>query len=196
MKNYTEFYSNNPEYYHTIFHVENLLNLWKEYRNQFLTEYPHLNEDALIEAIKWHDSYYIPGYELNEQKSALQFIAYADNSKRTSNEIQLIDLIISSTRIGYVFDLVAIPELKVMHDLDWSGFNDYTIFKENCEKIYKEAIDKGGFNPLDVRKNQIAFYRKFAETPLYFTKTFEKFNQIASENMLKLADELEFTYVK
>jgi hypothetical protein len=171
--------------------------LWEEYREEFLKEYPNLNEDALIEAIKWHDSYYVPGDELNEQKSAINFLNFADNSKRSSNEIQLIDLIMSSTRIGYNFDFIAIPELKVMHDLDWSGFNDYEIFKNNCEKIYQEVIDHNPFLKEDesfgqkVRRNQIEFYRKYAETPLYFTKTFSKFNDVARENMLKLANKLE-----
>ena len=124
------------------------------------------------------------------------FLKYADESNYTPNEIQLIDLIISSTRIGYNFDLVAMPELIVMHDLDWSGFNDYEIFKENCEKICREAIDVGKFEESVVRQNQINFYRKFAEKPLYITKTFSKFNDIAKENMLKLANELEFTLWK
>jgi hypothetical protein len=84
----------------------------------------------------------------------------------------------------------------VMHDLDWSGFNDYEIFKENCEKICREAIDVGKFEESVVRQNQINFYRKFAEKPLYMTKTFSKFNDIAKENMLKLANELEFTLNK
>ena len=82
-----------------------------------------------------------------------------------------------------------------MHDLDWSGFIDYETFKNNCEKIYQEVID---FNispdenfRKNVRKNQINFYRKFAEKPLYMTKTFSKFNDIAGKNMLRLADELE-----
>lgn len=194
--NYINYYSKNADHYHTIFHVENLLYLWEKYRNEFLTEYPRLNEKALIEAIKWHDSYYVPGDELNEQKSALMFLKYADESNYTPNEIQLIDLIISSTRIGYNFDLVAMPELIVMHDLDWSGFNDYKIFKENCEKICREAIDVGKFEESVVRQNQINFYRKFSEKPLYMTKTFSKFNDIAKENMLKLADELEFTLNK
>lgn len=193
---YIKYYSKNADHYHTIFHVENLLSLWEKYRNEFLTEYPRLNENALIEAIKWHDSYYVPGDALNEQKSALLFLKYADESNYTPNEIQLIDLIISSTRIGYNFDLVAIPELMVMHDLDWSGFNDYEIFKENCEKICREAIDVGKFEESVVRQNQINFYRKFAEKPLYMTKTFSKFNDVAKENMLKLANELEFTLNK
>ena len=193
-KDFREFYKTNTEYYHTINHVYDLLNLFQKYRAEFLHEYPNLNEFALFEAIKWHDSFYIPGYECNENKSAAQFLIYNDNSKLTSDTIDLIDLIITSTKIGYNFTDELPSECKVMHDLDWSGFNDYELFKTNREKIYREAVEVGKFDSCTVRRNQIDFYRKFSEKPLYLTKTFSKFNDIAKENMLKLADELENTY--
>ena len=193
MKEYTDFYSCNTNHYHTIYHIDNLLKLWEEYREEFLKEYPDLNEDALITAIKWHDSYYVPGEDANEFISIQR---YADNVEMID---PLVCLIIESTIIGYdQFDLS--PELKVMHDLDWSGFNNYIIFKDNCEKIYQEVIDHNPFPKEDenfgqkIRRNQIEFYRKFAKNQLYLTKTFSKFNYIAKENMLKLADELENTY--
>jgi predicted metal-dependent HD superfamily phosphohydrolase len=184
---YEDFYSKNTKYYHTIHHVNNLLKLWMKYRNDFLIEYPDLNEDALIEAIKWHDSYYVPGENDNEN---LSIKLYIDNVKMVN---PLVCLIIESTKVGYN-DHDLTDELKVMHDLDWSGFNDYEVFKVNCEKIYTEAIEVGKFDPFNVRRNQIDFYRKFAEKPLYLTKTFSKFNVSAKENMLKLANELEDRY--
>ena len=188
MKTYEDFYSKNDNHYHTIHHVNTLLKLWKEYREEFLKEYPNLNEDALIEAIKWHDSYYVPGEKNNEYLSVK---LYTDNVKMI---VPLVCLIIESTKIGHE-DFNFLDELKVMHDLDWSGFNDYEVFKANCEKICTEAVEVGKFDQFTVRINQIDFYRKFAEKPLYLTKTFSKFNDIAKENMLKLADELENTYL-
>lgn len=202
-KNYDYFYSKNDKHYHTIYHINNLLKLWKEYREEFLKEYPNLNEDALIEAIKWHDSYYVPGNPTNELQSVDYYINASSIKVGHENGYNvsigpnpLVCLIIESTQIGY--DFTNMPaECKVMHDLDWSGFNDYETFKNNCEKIYQEVIDNNPFTKEDetfgqkVRKNQIDFYRKYAEIPLYFTKTFSKFNDVARENMLKLADELE-----
>ena len=197
MKDYKEYYSTNEKHYHTIFHIENLLNLWNEYKDEFKKEYTDLNEEALITAIKWHDSYYIPGDTNNELNSILNYmnasskgIGYENGYNISIGSDPLVCLIIESTIIGYdKFDLS--PELKVMHDLDWSGFNNYETFKNNCEKICLEAIEVGKLEEIDVRRNQIQFYRKFAEKPLYLTKTFEKFNNVAKDNMLKLANELE-----
>jgi predicted metal-dependent HD superfamily phosphohydrolase len=202
MKDYKEYYSTNEKHYHTIHHIENLLNLWNEYKDEFKKEYPDLNEEALITAIKWHDSYYIPGDSNNELNSILNYmnasskeIGYENGYNISIGTDPLVCLIIESTIVGYdQFDLL--PELKVMHDLDWSGFNDYEIFKNNCEKICLEAIEVGKLEEIDVRRNQIQFYRKFAEKPLYLTKTFEKFNNVAKDNMLKLANELENEVVK
>jgi hypothetical protein len=212
MENWKNFYSINKDHYHTIHHIENLLKLWETYKDEFMKEFPELDEETLITAIKWHDSHYVPGDELNEVKSIENYInASADHI------IEMIEskdgdpadptifmafnpfvcMVIGSTKIGYNFTDESPDECKVMHDLDWSGFNDYETFKNNCEKIYQEVIDHNSFSKEDeafgqkVRKNQIEFYRKFAEKPLYLTKTFSKFNDIAKENMLKLANELE-----
>lgn len=205
MKDYREFYSTNKNHYHTIYHIENLLKLWEEYKEEFLKEFPELNENALITAIKWHDSYYVPGNPTNELQSVDYYmnassikVGHENGYNVSIGPDPLVCLIIESTQIGY--DFTNMPaECKVMHDLDWSGFNDYEIFKENCEKIYQEAIDNCPEHILNedknlsskIRRNQIEFYRKYAKTPLYLTKTFEKFNEIAKENMIKLSNELE-----
>lgn len=204
-----KFYSINKDQYHTIYHIENLLYLWEKYKDEFMEEFPELDEETLITAIKWHDSHYVPGDELNEVKSVENYInAVVDyiNEMMESKDVDatiftafnpLVCLIIESTKNGYNFTDELPAECKVMHDLDWSGFNDYETFKNNCEKIYQEAIDHNPFPKEDenfgqkIRKNQIEFYRKFAEKPLYLTKTFSKFNDIARKNMLRLADELE-----
>lgn len=204
-----KFYSINKDHYHTIYHIENLLKLWEAYKDEFMKEFPELDEETLITAIKWHDNHYVPGDELNEVKSVENYInAVRDyvNEMMESKDVDatiftlfnpLVGFIIESTKIGYNFTDESPAECKVMHDLDWSGFNDYEAFKSNCEKIYQEAIDHNPFSEEDetfgqkVRKNQIEFYRKFAEKPLYLTKTFSKFNDMARKNMLRLADELE-----
>ena len=202
-----KFYSVNKNHYHTIYHIENLLKLWEVYKDEFKNEFPKLDEDSLLLAIKWHDSHYIPDDESNEVKSVYNYINSVYNyvnkmieTKDVNSTIftlfnPLVRLIIESTKIGYDFTEDLPIECKIMHDLDWSGFIDYETFKNNCEKIYQEVID---FNispdenfRKNVRKNQINFYRKFAEKPLYMTKTFSKFNDIAGKNMLRLADELE-----
>ena len=209
MENWHKFYSTNKKHYYTIHHIENLLKLWETYKDEFMKEFPELDEETLITAIKWHDSHYVPGDELNEVKSVENYInAVGDyvNEMMESKDVDatiftlfnpLVGFIIESTKIGYDFTDESPDECKVMHDLDWSGFNDYETFKNNCEKIYQEVIDHNSSSLEDetfgqkVRKNQIEFYRKFAEKPLYLTKTFSKFNDIAKENMLKLAHELE-----
>lgn len=212
MKDWKKFYSINKDHYHTIYHIDDLLRLWETHKDEFMEEFPELDEETLTTAIKWHDSHYVPGDELNEVKSVENYInTVADyiSEMMESKDVDatiftefnpLVCLVIESTKIGYNFTDELPSECKVMHDLDWSGFNDYETFKNNCEKIYQEVIDHNPFPKEDetfgqkVRRNQIEFYRKFAEKPLYLTKTFSKFNDIAKENMLKLADELENTY--
>jgi predicted metal-dependent HD superfamily phosphohydrolase len=180
-----KFYSTNVKHYHTIYHVENLLKLWNQYREEFLNEFPRLNEKALLTAIRWHDSFYQPGNSLNEELSICRYMnAYGEQFD------PFVCAIIKSTEIGYECLNLA-SEFKVMHDLDWSGFNNFDEFKENCNKICTEAVELGHFDINVVQQNQINFYRKFAEKPLYLTKTFEKFNSSAKTNMLNLANELE-----
>lgn len=56
-----KFYSVNKNHYHTIYHIENLLKLLEVYKDEFKNEFPKLDEESLLLAIKWHDSHYIPG---------------------------------------------------------------------------------------------------------------------------------------
>jgi hypothetical protein len=148
----TKFYSTNVKHYHTIHHVENLLKLWNQYREEFLNEFPDLNEEALLTAIRWHDSFYQPGNQLNEELSICRYMnAYGEQYD------PFVCAIIKSTEIGYECLNLA-PEFKVMHDLDWSGFNNFDEFKENCNKICTEAVELGHFDMVNITIKNIKNY--------------------------------------
>ena len=79
IKKVENLYSKDDRKYHTLFHIENIFNLYEYFKNGFLNEFPNLNEDDLFNAIAYHDSIYVPGCKLNEDLSAKVYKNQADN---------------------------------------------------------------------------------------------------------------------
>ena len=139
-----------------------------------MVEFPDFNEEKLFECFDFHDAIYVPGSKTNEEDSVQ---VYLENGGRDK---EVMDCILS-TKIGteeFKNDLE-----KVMHDLDWSGFRDYTTMLINEKKILKEAVDKGKYTEQEAINGQIAFYQSIRNKDLYVTNTFKKFNGIAKNNI-------------
>lgn len=169
-----KYYSNNPKWYHTKQHIEDLYFLYNVYKPYFKTEFPELNEEKLFTCFDFHDAVYIPGSKTNEEDSVQIYLNEGGRDK------EVIDAILS-TKIGvkdFKNDLQ-----KVLHDLDWNGFRDHVTLKKNEEKIISEAVEKGGFTEKDAIEGQMNFYRFIQDTDIYVTKTFEKFNNIVKLNI-------------
>ena len=181
------FYSFDSKKYHTIHHVKNLFKLYDQYKNEFLTEFPDLNEDALFWTIAWHDSVYIIGNKLNEKFSGELYI---EEMKMPIYGYSIVFDAILSTKIGTTE--FKNPVQKVMHDLDWNGFaTPYHIFQANAEKILYEATCKGRYTVEEVKKNQLEFYKPLFGKNIFITNTFSKFNEIAKKNVELIIEQLK-----
>lgn len=176
----SKFYSHDSEKYHTIYHVKTLFYMYDCCRYEFLSEFPDLNENALFWTIAWHDSVYIIGNKLNEKFSGELYI---EEMKRPIYGYSIVFDAILSTKIGTTE--FKNPIQKVMHDLDWSGFMDYDTMVENEKKILYEATCNGLYTVDFAKQNQKKFYESFANKDIYITKAFQKFNEIARENLQK-----------
>jgi len=179
---YHKFYNKNERYYHNIFHVNRLLEEYKKHKEEFKKEYIDYNEDDLITAIKWHDSFYEIGNPENEVRSA---ILYKDNVEKAKQSV--VDIIESTDLSNKVFDT---NEKKIMHDLDYCAFKDVNYFRITSKLIRNEAIELGNYDEILVIDNQIKFYKKLLEKPMYLTKTYSKYNEVVKNNLVIIINEL------
>lgn len=191
IKEVKKYYSANDMKYHTIYHVIYMFELYKYFENEFIKEFPDLKEkeSELFTAIAWHDSVYIPGCELNEEFSAELYAKNCDNKRKPWNKNVFHAIL--STKIGTKIFMGTVE--KILHDLDWSGFTNYNMMKENEEKILYEAIDDFRYKKEEVINNQLNFYKSIADKDLYVTDTFKSFNfnEKAKENLKKRIEEME-----
>lgn len=179
------FYSNDESKYHTIHHVRELFNLYDKYRNEFLNEFPDLNEEDLFWTIAWHDSVYIIGNKLNEKFSAELYLE--------EMKISYYDIVynaILSTKIGTTEFKNSVQ--KIMHDLDWNGFGwPFPIFEKNILKIRNEATCEGHYTVEEVKKNQLEFYNSLLGKDIFVSVTFSKLNGMAKKNIETIIKVLE-----
>jgi len=180
LKEVERYYSKNYKKYHTIHHIKRLFELYFTHRDEFLAEFPSLNEEALLEAIAWHDSVYLIGVELNETFSAQLYIDYC--LKKEMDPYDRVCEAILSTKIG----TKNFPDdaQKVLHDLDWSSFAGYYHkFVDDSEKILFEATCDGIYSVKEVKENQLKFYELIFNENIYVTKTFSSSNEVAKKNL-------------
>ncbi len=168
-----ENYSKSKKYYHTIYHIYDIIENFAKNKNKFLDEFPNLNLEILTDAIIFHDIIYIPGNNDNEEKSVELYNRYNNFNKQVSQ-------VIISTKIGVTE--FKTPEEKVMHDLDWFGFSEAQMMVENENKIFLEAFN-AGFNKNVIIENQLKFYKSIENINIYQTKTFSKYNSFAIKNI-------------
>ena len=178
-----KFYSKDEKKYHTIHHVERLFDLYNQYRDEFIKEFPNINENALFEAMAYHDCVYVIGDKFNEELSAQ---AYLKDFPFAKSHVYNAIL---STKVGcsnFKNDVE-----KILHDLDWSSFSqDYELFTKDAEGIIYEAVCEGRYPENMVRANQKKFYENYMDKDIYVTNTFSKFNEIARMNLKRRHDEL------
>ena len=170
-----DFYSHDKNMYHTIYHVIDLYFLLDCYKEEFINEFPDLDIESLKEAIAWHDSFYIPGFSENEEKSVE---LYLKNGGR--NQV-VIDAILSTKSTNKIFKGGV---QKVLHDIDWNGFRSYPTMLMNEEKILFESTYNGRYPVSLVKENQIKFYRSIdIENGIYVTNAFKIFNKEVKQNI-------------
>ena len=152
----TKHMSDNKMFYHTIFHIDKMLEDLDE-----LVKNVKVSEDEYFQlyvAICFHDIVYVPGSLDNEKKSAEVFEERNyDLDKETVKKIK--DLILS-TQVIFGIDRNTKTEdtlEKIIHTLDWNGFTDYKMMSDNREKIFYEACAVK-FEPITILETQINFY--------------------------------------
>lgn len=175
------YYSDDPKKYHTIHHVINMFDLLSLYSPDWDLEFSGFDSHRLKEAITWHDSVYIPGSKTNEEDSAELYRSVC------GDDLVVIEAILS-TKVGN-------KEFKnstemILHDLDWSGFIDYDTMCRNEKKIIYEFSCDGRYTEAEAMEGQIKFYKSIVNDPIYVTKTFKVYNDIAQDNIKRRLEEL------
>ena len=187
-----KFYRDNYEFYHTIHHIEKMFELYEEHR-KFLKANMTYNEEELLWSIAYHDSFYIPGVDYNEEISSNialhdlngvngDFLIFAVKENILSTKVDKKD--INFSKISY-------DEEKILHDLDWFGFSDYFLLKRNERKIAKEANQLMHFNYNEIEKNQLEFYKTFCHSDIFLTDCFKHLNEEAKENLRVAISDIE-----
>lgn len=116
--------SNNPNFYHTIYHVENMIDEYEKRKDEFgLSEF---QEQNLMSAVYLHDCIYIP-YDLNNKNKCAEFASNKD-----------VKRLIMSTAIDFDYEYKNLDE-QVLHTLDWSRFTDFDRFNESHRQIINET---------------------------------------------------------
>ena len=175
------YYSDDPKKYHTVHHAVNMFDLLYFYSMSLAYEFSGFDSHRLKEAIAWHDSVYVPGSKTNEEDSVELY-------KSNGGDDPVVIEAILSTKIGN-------KEFKnsvemILHDLDWSGFIDYDTMCNNEKKIIYECTFDGRYTEAEAMEGQIKFYKSIVNDPIYVTKTFKVYNDIARGNIKRRLAEL------
>lgn len=176
-------------HYHTLQHIQNMLELCLEHADKLGKLYPVLAAadgfKQLITAILWHDVEYRPGDHGNEIRAAA---LYMEHNGKDADII--VGKAILSTMIGNATFNNAVE--RVLHDLDYSNFLNEAKMAEAEEQLYQEYLDMihpGGTDPTledrrDFLKRQRAFYHTMCR-PVIFVSLFAEHDEQAQVNVAK-----------
>lgn len=177
-----KFYSHDKKLYHSIYHVEKMLKDYDKYRNEIMEYYPDIKENIMLDIIIWHDAGYVPGDKNNE---VLASALYSNNTDRL-NPIVINGILSTIPFIKKYED----DYQKIIHDLDWLSFSDYNRMMEEEILIRNEysEVDDNIFK--EGRKSFLENMLKIYGNQLYVSKVFEKYNDIAFENIKRRINEI------
>jgi predicted metal-dependent HD superfamily phosphohydrolase len=172
-------YSSKTRHYHNLVHLEEMLELFENYKNELQ------NPNEILFALFYHDFVYEPTKKDNELKSA----AYAVGILNTNDQLDK----------QLIFDLIIATQLHQYNpnqDINWLIDFDLKILSKNWEayKIYCQQIRKEYkiypdflYNP--GRKKALQHFLK--SEFIFQTDLFrEKYEAKASENIQREIDEL------
>lgn len=175
-----KFYRDDENFYHTIHHVIKMFEVFETYEKDFDKEFGKYDKEILFWSIAYHDCFYIPGYEFNEEISAdIAFKEFNDACIRANILSTKLNLNLKNPFTNVVF-----PIVKILHDLDWFCFRDYFALISQEDKVIKEACEIGGYNIGDVIRNRFKFYEAIKDIDIFRTETLKHFNEEAKENIV------------
>lgn len=173
-------------HYHTLQHIQNMLELCLEHADNLGKLYPVLTTadgfKQLITAILWHDVDYRPGDQGNEIRAADLYMTHSGKDADI-----VVGKAILSTMIGNAIFNNAVE--LVLHDLDYSNFLNEHKMAEAEEQLYQEYLDMihpGGADPTledrrDFLKRQRLFYYTLPDSGI-FVSLFVEHNERAKIN--------------
>lgn len=172
-----KFYSHDKKLYHSIYHIKKMLKDYDKYRNEIMKYYPDIKENIMLDIIIWHDAGYVPGDKNNE---VLASALYSNNTDRL-NPIVINGILSTIPFIKRYED----DYQKIIHDLDWLSFSDYNRLIEEEPLIRNEYPQYDDDTFKQGRKSFLENMLKIYDKNLYISKVFEKYNEIAFENIKK-----------
>jgi len=159
--------SSNSWFYHTIHHVEGMLQEYESRKAEF-----GLQEDKNLRlAIYYHDMIYVPGADDNEERSA----ALAPNAE--------VKRLVLSTKVDFGYKFTELDE-QILHTLDWSRFTDFDVMLATHKQIFYEALARE-FIPSTIQKNMVEFYRTLHRALKYEGYKVDFFNEERNEQAVK-----------
>lgn len=179
-------YSTDINYYHTIHHIHNMLQLAskdEEYVKSIV------DVDCFITAILFHDVIYITGRQDNELASAKMFervyeTCFKDDENYSEDKKTLICNLILSTKYGYKH----INESeKLLHDYDYICFADKSDMKLADKQILNECLRDHFAFSVSI-SGRLDFYKSMYDNisqsgQLFLTDKYSHLNEIALNNI-------------
>jgi predicted metal-dependent HD superfamily phosphohydrolase len=159
-------YSESHRYYHSINHIEDLLNIMREYIPS------DQNKNLILAAIWWHDCIYHPTSNSNEEDSANLFLNHARYLNLTSSFVEEVKFMILQTKNHTFYPDKHTKSLAYFLDADLSILGSdpvkYTDYVYSIKKEYS-------FIPKDIFNYKRAEILKsfLARKQLFFTKIFQ-----------------------
>ncbi len=155
------------DFWHSQRHILSMFEVLQANFEEFRQEFPLENWTALVFAICYHDSTYIPGQPDNEEKSYGNFV-------RDFGENPDVKRMILGTKegTGTEFD-------PVLHDLDYAYFSDAALFAQAEQGIRNEYMTFMKI-PAEVYENgRRAFLRSLAGNDIFITNAMKPYNAAA-----------------
>ncbi len=157
------------DFWHSQRHILSMFEVLQANFAAFRQEFPQENWTALVFAICYHDSTYIPGQPDNEEKSYEDFV-------RDFGENPDVKRMILGTKEGA--GAVCDP---VLHDLDYAYFSDAALFAQAEQGIRNEYMTFMKI-PAEVYENgRRAFLHSLAGQEIFITDAMKPYNATAQQ---------------
>lgn len=188
-----EYNEQNPNYYHTGFHVDYMLTKLNNHVYN-LSEYDYR---LLYLTIIFHDALYKAGNDnetvaINTVEKVLE-----ENKLITYNDFKTIKQLINSTRIGTNINTIkSIHLADILHDLDYLSFSESN-YLTNSEHIWNESASILKYNNDLFKNNRANFLSDLLDNingNLFLTSYFKQYNKQAIININNECNSL-FEYI-
>ena len=168
-------YYEEHRFYHTFDHIKRMFDVANKY-NLLLTD-----EQSM--AIFYHDAYYDPGFDQNEELSAKMFMDYCFNQKAVSLDAFIVRQIILDTKL----EISTINESKLVIDLDLYdlGTDRYENYKNNIRKEFYIYSDE------EFRQGRVKWIESFLAREKIYISNIDVFVEMEEKARRNLSDELQ-----